>query len=123
MDFLWDLYQQGQINSNAQSASSANERAIESQQRVRFLEDAVDRLLLVNMAMWELVQSRTGLTEDDLITKVQEIDLRDGVADGKVTRTKAAECPKCGRPLSARHRKCLYCGCRDVSGGAFGGVK
>lgn len=123
MEFLWELYQQGQISSAADSASTANQRASDSQQRVRYLEETVDRLMLINVAMWELLKARTGLREDDLMKKMQEVDLRDGVADGKITRTQAAQCKKCGRPLSPRHRKCLYCGCQDLSGGAFAGVK
>ncbi|MBN1555999.1 MAG: zinc-ribbon domain-containing protein [Phycisphaerae bacterium] len=85
---------------------------------VRFLEDRLDKLLLVCSALWELLRDRTDLTEDDLLAKVQEVDLRDGQADGKITRT-VKKCPKCGRTMSPRHKQCLYCGEPDLSAGAF----
>ena len=89
-----------------------------SNRLVQDLEDRLDKLLLVNMAMWELLKARTELTEEDLLGKVQEIDLRDGRADGKVSKT-VAECPKCGRTMSPRHKKCLYCGASRLNVGAF----
>ena len=73
------------------------------------LQERVDKLNLVCLAMWELIREKTNLTEDDLTTRVAMIDARDGVADGKVTR-RTQPCPKCQRPMSAEHRKCLYCG-------------
>ena len=38
-----------------------------------------------------------------------EIDLRDGKADGKMTRSDT-DCFQCGRRLGKRRRNCLYCG-------------
>ena len=61
--------------------------------------------------VWELLQERTNLTEDDLMAKVRDIDLRDGVADGKLQTDKSlAKCSNCGRTMSDRHGRCLYCG-------------
>ncbi|MCL4692765.1 MAG: hypothetical protein KJ060_09680 [Candidatus Hydrogenedentes bacterium] len=81
----------------------------DSRQRVRELEHQVARLQLMNQALWELVRERAKLTDADLEQKAQEIDLRDGVADGKITNT-ALKCPSCGRVSSSKHWKCLYCG-------------
>ena len=86
--------------------------------QIRYLEDRLDKLLLVNMAMWELLKDRTELTEEDLLAKVQEVDLRDGQADGKISKT-VAKCPKCGRTMSPRHKKCLYCGASKLKVEAF----
>ncbi len=77
--------------------------------RVHELEERVDKLTLVCLGLWELLREKNGLTEDDLTTSVAMIDAQDGVADGKVTRRVQA-CPKCNRPMSAEHRRCLYCG-------------
>ena len=85
---------------------------------MRFLDERVDKLVLACMAMWELLKDRTELTEEDLMAKVQEVDLRDGQADGKVSKT-VAKCPKCGRTMSPRHKKCLYCGASKLKVGAF----
>jgi len=52
---------------------------------------------------------RGKLTEDDLAAKVAEIDARDGVADGRITK-QPRTCPGCGHTVYPRHKKCLYCG-------------
>jgi len=71
--------------------------------------ERVDQLLLVCAAMWELLAERAGVTEADLVTKIAEIDARDGVADGKITFS-PVPCPQCQRPIFARQKRCLYCG-------------
>jgi ribosomal protein S27AE len=121
MDLIWDLYLTQQLNSSSSTANQANQKANDQQYRVRQLEQSIDRLLLINMAMWELMKSRTGLMESDLLRKMQEIDLRDGVADGRVT-PQAAQCPKCGRVNSSRHKHCIYCG-QPLAGGPFAAVR
>lgn len=90
----------------------------EGDHRIRDLEDRLDRLTLVCMAMWQLIQERTSLTEEDLATRVAMIDAADGVADGKRTES-VQPCPACKRPMSPRHRKCLYCGYAQTAQGAF----
>jgi hypothetical protein len=75
---------------------------------VEHLTDVLQRLLLVNQAMWQLLQQRTGATEAELLDTMQEIDLRDGQLDGKVTQRRT--CAACKRVLSKRSRRCLYCG-------------
>ena len=78
----------------------------------------MDQLSLVCSAMWELLREKNGLTEEDLMAKVREVDLRDGVADGKVTK-QVLKCVKCGRTMSPRHKKCLYCGAEKLNPQAF----
>ena len=93
-------------------------RAEQAKNDVRLLEDRLDRLSLVCRALWELLKDRTDLQEEDLVTKVREIDMRDGKEDGKMGRT-VKNCGKCGRTMSARHSRCLYCGAQDLSAEAF----
>ena len=59
--------------------------------------------------MWELLSEKTGITEHDLVTRIAEIDARDGVADGKMTYA-PVKCPQCQRTIFPRQQKCLYCG-------------
>ena len=92
------------------------DRQIEAQ--TRELSAAIDKLILITRAMWEITAKEKGLTDEDLINKVNEIDLRDGKADGKITRA-IRQCPSCGRNLFVGHRKCLYCGAEDVGGNPF----
>ncbi len=72
------------------------------------LENFVERLSLTCRAMWELLRDSTDLTEDDLIAKVQDLDLQDGKADGRLNKT-VADCPQCGRPNHPSRDTCLYC--------------
>ena len=85
------------------------------------LESRVDRLSLVNLALWTLLQERTDLTEEALLNKVQELDLQDGKLDGRMQST-VIDCPQCHRPLSQRHRKCLYCDYKLEVDDAFDGI-
>lgn len=96
----------------AKEQSGRSERkATDAQQIARDLQDRVDKLVLACMAMWELLQEKTGLTEEQLLEKVKEIDLRDGREDGKFKPSEApTPCPSCGRPISPRRTRCLFCG-------------
>ena len=71
--------------------------------------DRIDKLIITCQAMWEIIKENSDLQDEDLIAKIQEIDLRDGTEDGKIT-IQIAKCKSCGRTLSRKHNKCLYCG-------------
>ncbi len=77
------------------------------------LDEKLEKLALICRAIWELVREHYSLADDDLLNKVKEIDLLDGSLDGKVTIAPKA-CSKCGRPVSKRHMRCLYCGAEDL---------
>jgi len=100
------------------AAERSGRTALDAKRGLRHLQDRVDRLTLVNMAMWSLLKDKMGVTEEDLISRMVEIDITDGRADGKVT-VGVRKCGKCGRTLSRRHRKCLYCGAADLRATAF----
>lgn len=88
-------------------------------QRLDDLVSSHERLLLLCQAMWELLREREGLTELQLADKLREIDLRDGMEDGKVSPVKVATCEHCRRPINRRHRKCIYCGAANPHDSAF----
>lgn len=111
--------------SHARDKMAQNERAKQTSQSVSFLRsdiaelrDQVERLALLNQALWELLSGRLKITEAELERKAQEVDLRDGVQDGKMT-AHPLRCPSCGRISNSRHKKCLYCGLQ-FEGSAFG---
>jgi len=96
------------------AATSARARqseslAIESMESVRELRHQVERLSLLNQALWELIRERARLTDADLERKAAEIDMRDGTEDGKMGGG-AVTCPTCRRVSNSKHYKCLYCG-------------
>jgi len=108
----------GQMARAGQKAGRASSEATRARIDVRELADRIDKLALVCNAMWTLIQDKTDLTEQDLFDRVEQLDLRDGVLDGKVTKT-VRVCANCGRKMSARHNKCLYCGAPKASESAF----
>ena len=60
------------------SAARAQSAASSAGRDVRALEDRLERLSLVTMAMWSLLQDKTRLTEEDLLERVRTLDLMDG---------------------------------------------
>ncbi|MCA9271903.1 MAG: hypothetical protein KDA31_02540 [Phycisphaerales bacterium] len=114
---LWEIYQQSRIHAASAQAESASRKSGEIRSAVYELENRTDRLALTTMAMWALMSEKLGITEQELEDKITEIDLSDGKLDGKV-RVEAQSCPSCGRKLSKRHHKCMYCG--TVAGDTVG---
>jgi len=105
-EYIWNIqqaYQQEEAKSEA--PSHTQERSGDLGQLV----SQVNRLTLACQAMWEMVRDKTDFTEKDLAEKIQEIDLRDGVADGKLGPI-AIECPRCGRNSNSKRDTCIWCG-------------
>ncbi len=103
-------------------AQSARRQAREAAVTVSSLEDRVDQLTLACMAMWSLLREKTGLTEEELLERIKQIDLADGEEDGKI-RAEVTECSQCGRKLSRRHKQCMYCGSERLNPTGFDGAK
>jgi hypothetical protein len=83
-------------------------RASTPESKVLDLHDRVDRLVLIVEAMWSLLEE-TGLTEEQLLAKISELDTADGVADGRITRAPTT-CPACGSASPAGRTTCQVCG-------------
>jgi len=92
-----------------QSAAGAQSKAAALQRQNRMLEANLAKVLLICETLWEFIREQHGLSDEQLRKKIYEIDMRDGVLDGKHQR-KAVKCPSCGHTVSARHPACLYCG-------------
>lgn len=97
------------IHTHVESGKVAHQKANQAHEISDSLQTRVDNLSIACLAMWELISERTNLTSEDLKRKFHEIDMRDGVADGKVKKT-IQKCNSCGRTLNRKHDKCLYCG-------------
>jgi hypothetical protein len=99
------------------SADARNE-ARRAETRSRDVEQRLEKLTLISMAMWSLIQQETKLTEEDLMERARQIDLLDGTEDGRVT-PQVARCSACERVMNPRHSKCLYCGQEKLVLSAF----
>jgi len=102
-------------------ANSAKSAASDAQTAVMTLEKRVDKLALINLALWSLVSEKCGFSEDDLKERVAQIDAMDGQADGKLS-TGTTPCPQCGRPIASRVATCQFCGAERPKLTAFDDV-
>lgn len=105
LDLIWDVWQQQRIGELEQKAQASGAQVADVQERVRAVEQNVERLMTTTAAMWSLVKQRTGLTDQDLIVRVRKMEGEQ--AEG---RGQAVKCAKCGRTVPARKMMCLYCG-------------
>lgn len=124
----WELRQQQEIHQanvaagqSLLTAEKSLNQARDSRLTSNELADRFNRLLLVCQAMWTLLQEKTGLTEEDLLERVVELDLRDGRLDGQIAR-QVVKCGKCGFAVSYEFMRCLHCGEKYVPSSAFEGV-
>ena len=104
-----DLYQQGQINDANAKAEQAKRNVDSLHQEIEELKRKSDALTIGCQALWEIVRGQLQITDRALLSKMEEIDLRDGRADGKISTVLAA-CPNCGRNSNSVRKSCLYCG-------------
>lgn len=103
MDLIIEFVQQRRVPGGARAASRDAAEA-----RPPPLEEQLGRLTLACTAMWMLLRQRTGVTDQELLEAIQEVDLRDGVLDGQY-KPPALTCPACGRRNNRRRRTCMYC--------------
>ena len=104
-DFLWNVNLEQKIAKVAKVAKVANSVTDKMQQvwhlgvDVHFLRATVERLALTNASLVGILSERVRVTERDILEKIEEIDLRDGVKDWKIT-LKPRNCSKCSKDLS-----------------------
>jgi hypothetical protein len=83
--------------------------------RIEDLNERIDQLAMIVRGMWALLEEG-GVTPEQLMAKLEELDLQDGVADGKVTRG-PVDCPSCDSRVAAGLSNCQFCGAEIDSGG------
>lgn len=109
MSLFWELHQHYKIHEAQREADRAYYKARNAGEAVAELRARCDKALLVCEALWTFLRDELNVTEEKLLERIREIDLEDGAADGKVRRP-PEPCRQCGRTVSRRHPRCLYCG-------------
>jgi hypothetical protein len=94
----------------AQSARLASTAAPSGPTKLDIIDvnERVDRLILVVDAMWSLLEE-AGYTDDQLRDRIAQIDLADGVEDGRRTSLPSS-CRNCGAKVAAGLEACQFCG-------------
>lgn len=89
--------------------SSGDARVI-AEDAVRATDQKIEALELTCAAMWTIFKDKLGVTDEELIKAIHEVDARDGVVDGKISQS-SRECPHCHRKVLTRNpTKCAWCG-------------
>ena len=91
-------------------ANQAQRDARNAQSNIDIMQADVERLLLITEALWGLLKEQHGYSDEDLIDRVEQIDMKDGRLDGRVKSTEPVKCLACDRPHNHRRLNCLYCG-------------
>ena len=107
--FDFDYYGGNTTPSDSPDARKAINKARRIEDRHAELLRRHEKMALVSQALLELVQERTGITDEELADKILEVDLRDGKADGKIS-AQVLNCPKCGRKVNSERPVCIFCG-------------
>ncbi|HEX9795129.1 MAG TPA: hypothetical protein VGC54_14190 [Planctomycetota bacterium] len=94
---FWELFQQLRIEQARLEAGSAKSHAKRARYSAAEVEERLDQLSLVCRAMWEMLSEKTGMTEEALSARVEEVDLRDGVRDGRL-RKEGPDLPRMPAP-------------------------
>ncbi|MEP4078261.1 hypothetical protein [Haloferula sp.] len=103
-----DIYFQSRINDISQRHSDLKGDTTSLGYEIKQLRRLVSKMALTNQALYELLQSRAGITDEELRLKIREIDKRDGQEDGKIS-AQPLKCPKCQSIVSAGALKCHNC--------------
>jgi hypothetical protein len=81
--------------------SQSGSELVELHAAVRRLLSRVDRQSLVIQVLKDILLSKTGMSEEEFLERVQRAVVQK--ADDKT-------CRKCGKAMSAKHSRCMYCG-------------
>jgi len=108
---MWDIFQEIQLNDLRAQQHSADSSQRRADDDLAELARQVRKIALVNQALYELLKEKTGISYEELRRKIDDIDRRDGVLDGKLL-PKPVVCPKCGTMVTAGALSCQNCGAK-----------
>ena len=114
MGWIRDTFQEYQIGRAKSIANETQLRSHANATDLNYVDKKLDNLILITQAIWELLEE-SGMTESQLEKKIQEIDMRDGIEDGKVGHGLDA-CPECGKKPKIRRANCFWCGAKLPAG-------
>jgi hypothetical protein len=81
--------------------SQSGGELLELKAAVRQLQERVDRHALVIQVLKDMLLSHSGGSQEEFLERLERAVAQK--AEGKA-------CRKCGKALSAKHQRCMYCG-------------
>ena len=110
LDFYlgYAMGQQTATRAASLARSAAAAYGIRHTNRIEDLNERVDRLVMVLRATLALLEEQ-GITQELLIAKIDELDLKDGSDDDRV-REGVVTCPSCESKVAPGLRRCQFCG-------------
>jgi len=118
MNIFWDAIQHRQIRDAHRQADRALEKTIDLESDAGSLQRRVEVMALTNQALYEILRDRLGISDEEVVYRMAEIDARDGCKDGKMG-ARVAKCRRCARPVSTARQRCMYCAELVVEGHLF----
>lgn len=106
----WAAHENARRAERDMASARVSNQASEAKAETEFLRADVEKLLMITEALWSILKEQHGYSDDELFRRVHEIDMRDGIADGKVAKQVQPLCPQCHRTLIRNQPKCLYFG-------------
>ncbi|HCE44487.1 MAG TPA: hypothetical protein DET40_13140 [Lentisphaeria bacterium] len=70
------------------------------------LRDEIHHLTIITQAMWELLKTKTGATDEELKKKITEVEFE----KAKAYTTSTLKCKSCSRTVSIKSKTCVFCG-------------
>lgn len=114
MGLFLDLHQYASISEASSSASRAEKKA----QEIEWIQKKQERMALVCQALLEVIQERISITDEELEEKILEVDLRDGIENGKINYD-IVNCLSCGKKANSTRGFCFFCGAPTSKEHAF----
>jgi hypothetical protein len=108
MSWLFNIGQEVRLHSAQKEAEKASEKTIDLSANADTLKRRLDVMALANQALFEILQSRLGIAEEEVILRMAEIDARDGKKDGKIS-PRVVACMRCGKKVSTSRLRCMFC--------------
>jgi len=99
----------GKSKNDSVSADQLMAEFLEKKQQSQTQEKSSE-LEIKFKALWELLQEKLGLTEQDLEAQISIIEERETKLKEAPKVLKKENCSKCNRPVSIKTGICIYCG-------------
>lgn len=92
----------------ARSISDVEERILE-------LEEQLNRLLLVNAALYDVIKERLHVTDEEITNRINSFTDKNMLQGKDRLDQVVRKCRKCGKNLLQRRTLCVYCGTDNSS--------